>query len=155
MLLNIHSVQGGPTRIIWLKMSTVPRLKKKYKNLLYSLFSEIHYLMVWDSQGDLQSTVWQHIYRQCREISLEISPSFPQAPRGSICVYHSNYIAPLPRHLRALSFRIRSVHVLHRYNDCIPSLPKAPVCLFMVFKIQCNWAELPFYSSAPLISKSL
>lgn len=29
MLLNIHSVQGGPTRIIWLKMSTVPRLKKK------------------------------------------------------------------------------------------------------------------------------
>lgn len=32
--------------------------------------------MVWDSQGDLQSTVWQHIYRQCREISLEISHLF-------------------------------------------------------------------------------
>ena len=160
MLLNIHNVQGGPTRIIWLKMSTVPRLKKKKKkkNLLYNLFSEIHYLMVWDSQGDLQSIAWQHIYRQCREISLEISPSFPQAPEGSVvyhsnlpwpCVYHSTYIAPLPRHLRDLSFRMGSVHALHCCNDCTPSLPKAPVCLLMVFKIQCNWAELPF--SPPLL----
>ena len=48
-------------------MSAVPRLKKKEKNLFYSLVSEIHYLMVWDSQGDLESTFWQHIYRHSLE----------------------------------------------------------------------------------------
>ena len=36
MLLNIHNVQGGPTRIIWLKMSTVPRLKKKKKKTCFT-----------------------------------------------------------------------------------------------------------------------
>ena len=155
MLLSIHNVQGGPTRIIWLKMSTVPRLKKRKKKKKQTCFTPQFLKSIISWSETVRGTQRAHIQTQFREISLDISPSFPQALQRSIwvpCVSHSNYITPLPGRLQALSFCIWSAHVLHCRNDCIPSLPKAPVCLLMVLKsslIGLNCLSIP-----PLLCKS-